>query len=66
MKFEYIMGFPLKLYYHFVRPKLKTSGFGVKKGLSIEKMPAEKIGALVAHQIHLKVQSSGFFYAKEG
>lgn len=40
---------------------------GVMKGLLIEKMPTEKIGALVVPQIHLtKVQSAGFFFVKRG
>ena len=47
------------------RPKLRTSGFGVRKGLLIKKVPTEKTGALVVPQIHLpNVHISGFFYVK--
>lgn len=43
----------------------KTSEFGVKKGVLVEKVPTEKMGALVVSPIHLKkVQSSGFLYVK--
>lgn len=37
----------------FERPKHKTSEFGVRKGLLIQKMPTKKIGALIVPEIHL-------------
>lgn len=41
------------------------SEFGIRNGLLIEKLPAEKMGALVIPQTRLKkAQSSGFFYVK--
>ena len=39
------------------------SGFGVRKGVLIEKVPTKKMGALIVPPIHLpKVQSLGFLY----
>lgn len=50
---------------YFKRPIFKTSEFGVKKGLLINRVPTEKMGAPLIPQIHLKeAQSSGFFYIK--
>lgn len=49
----------------FKRPKIKTSGFGVKKGLLIKKAPTEKMKDLMVPQINLrKVQNLGLFYVK--
>ena len=49
----------------FEKPKLKTSELGVRKGLFMEKSPTEKMGALVALEIHLKkLQNSGFLHVK--
>lgn len=50
---------------HFKRPKIKTSGFGVKKGLLIKKAPTEKMKEIMVPQNNLrKVQNLGFFYVK--
>lgn len=51
---------------YFERPKLKMSEFGVKKVLSIEKVPTKKIGDLRSFRsILLTGLDSGFFRARE-
>lgn len=51
---------------YFERPKLKMSEFGVKKVLSIEKVPTKKIGDIRSFRsILLTGLDSGFFRARE-
>lgn len=49
----------------FERPELTTSEFGARKGLLMEKAPSEKMGDLLAPQIHLQGQGTWFsWFAK--
>lgn len=48
-----------------LKNKLKTSVFGVRRGLLVEKAPTETMGDFLVPQIDLKkVWGSGFFYVK--